>query len=373
MPTKRNWAGKQQNYDQNNGEYATGPAGSIPADADRDGMPHENELKVESRTMINENQSTNPDVLANKVEERKFKGFNQPLNVAKLDKRYENLMPEPPKNILNNLNEIKIVSKDGKEHSYADKDVQDYLDGVYEKAQKYGTFDDTLENGGMSEERVKYDEQEIQNEIERQAKSIGTPKYERKATFVLGLPASGKSYITDKLKVDDGAYEIDADLMKQHIPEFKKDVQMVSAVHEESSWMSKKMQDELISKGANMMLGKVGGDGNYNSILKMIDKLEKAGYEINVVGMDLDPRKALARNLKRFQDRLLLNDPKKPARIVSASQTANTQRTYLNTIQKLVNAKKVKNYAIFDADVNMGEEPRLVSKSKGYLEQKKDR
>ena len=93
------------------------------------------------------------------------------------------------------------------------------------------------------------------------------------------------------------------------------------------------------------------------------------GYEINVIAMDLEPDKALGRNLKRFQDRKLLNDPKKPARIVNPLQTAMTQRTYLNTLARLQNEGITKNYAIFDADVERGSDPKLISKSEGYLEE----
>lgn len=299
---------------------------------------------------------------------KKLSNFRKQIDVREFHEKYKQLKPRSAKDVIANLKNIKIVSKDGKEHSYADNDVKEYLKGVNEKAKLHETFDEAKENGGMIPERVKYDEEQIKEEIKSQAKALGKPKYEKKATFVLGLPASGKSFISNKLKAQDGAFEIDADLMKQRIPEFQKDVQMVSAVHEESSWMSKKMQDDLISQGANMIIGKVGGDDNYGSILKMANKLKEQGYKVNVIAMDLDGDKALARNLKRFQDRKLLNDPKKPARIVSASQTARTQRTYLNTLSKLYNTGIAENYAIYDADVNMGEEPKLVSKSKGYLE-----
>ena len=190
---------------------------------------------------------------------------NQPnqINVAKMDKRFEQLKPRKTSDIMNNLKSIKITSKDGVEHSYGDDDVKQYLDEVRRKAEQFETFDESQENGGMTPERVAYDDKQVQEEINSQAQKLGQPKYEKKATFVLGLPASGKSFITDKLKQNEGAFEIDADLMKQRIPEFQKDVQMVSAVHEESSWMSKKMQNELVSKGANMIIGKVGGDSNY--------------------------------------------------------------------------------------------------------------
>ena len=341
MPTKLNKAGEQQEYV---------PAGNGDASGE-----YGNESGSNRHF-----QSFGKKQLSN---------FRKQIDVREFNEKYKQLKPRSAEDVIANLKNIKIVSKDGKEHSYADNDVKEYLKGVSEKAKLYETFDETKENGGMSPERVNYDEQQIKEEIKSQAKALGQPKYEKKATFVLGLPASGKSYITNKLKAKEGAFEVDADLMKQRIPEFQKDVQMVSAVHEESSWMSKKMQDELISQGANMIIGKVGGDDNYGSILKMANKLKAQGYKVNVIAMDLDGDKALARNLKRFQDRKLLNDPKKPARIVSASQTARTQRTYLNTLSKLYNTGIAENYAIYDADVNMGEEPKLVSKSKGYLEE----
>lgn len=59
-------------------------------------------------------------------------------------------------------------------------------------------------------------------------------KKERKAIILIGLPASGKSSIADRLADEFGALILDSDYAKRKLPEFKDNPAGASLVHEES-------------------------------------------------------------------------------------------------------------------------------------------
>ena len=219
MPTKRNWAGEQQEYypagTSKGGEYSKG---SGENGAKFDGSPSPID-------------STIGEILTDKA------------SIYELPEEHQNLKPVGEQEFNKLKGSLKVVGKDGKTYSYNDKFIQDWENSVLDKWQKEETYkivededgNDISDNGGMSKERIAFDEKEIQNEIDKQEDALkesgSKPRYERKATFVFGLPAAGKSSLSEPLKKEMGAFEIDADLMKQHIPEFQNDPQMVSAVH----------------------------------------------------------------------------------------------------------------------------------------------
>ena len=336
MPTKLNKAGQQQEYV---------PAGNGDA----------------SGEYGNESGSNRHFQSFGK---KKLSNFRKPFQVSEMGEKYKNTKPiQSEDEFLKIKSSVKVTAKDGKEYSYDAPEIKSWTDAVKEKAEKFATFDESKENGGMSAERVAYDENEIKKEINKQTQALqkngSEPKYERKATFVFGLPAAGKSQLSDPLKNEMGAFEIDADLMKQHIPEFQNDPQMVSAVHEESSWMSKKMNKQLMDQGANLVIGKVGGEQNYNSILKMLNQLKERNYKIDIVVADKDLESALQANLGRFINRY--NDKenwaKKPPRIVNTNQHKVTQKTYLDTTADFYNKGLVEGFKIYD--LNSGK-PQLV-------------
>ena len=345
MPTKRNWAGNQQEYypagnGDKSGEYAAGSG--------HGGQVFNQPTKSPIDSTINDILTEKASINELPEEHQKTKTYDE----ASFNKLKDS---------------VKVVGKDGKTYSYNEGFIKDWVNGVQEKA-KHPTFNEEKGDfGGMSNERVNFDKQEIQNEINKQAESLkangSQPKYERKATFVFGLPAAGKSMLSEPLKNDMGAFEIDADLMKQHIPEFQDDPQMVSAVHEESSWMSKDMFNQLKDKGANLVIGKVGGEKNYNSILKMMTKLKEQGYEIDIQVAHKDLKKALEANLGRFINRYndKANWKKKPPRIVDTGQHKDTQKTYFDTAIRFFNEGYANGFKFIDVN---GKEPKVIKEKR---------
>lgn len=326
MPTKENSAGQQQPYDEK-GRFASMESGSTP-----------------------------------KLSKPIQKAFKNHFDPKSLGVDYEDLKPVSKENEQEFLSGIK-TTVNGKTHSYGDEAVKSYIAEVNDGYVNHGTWKDN------SPERQKLREKWKNDEIAKQ-RADRQIKKEKKATYVFGLPASGKSSISDPLKRRDGAFEIDADLIKQHIPEFDirqgGTVKNTGAVHEESSTLSKQMQSEVMADGSNLVIGKVGG--NYEGIKKKIEELKAKGYSVDIVCVDMPPEVALERNLTRYFERLEKNDPNKPARVVNPAEALAVQREYLNTMSKLIDDGLVDNYAVYDNNVARGEHPKLLAKSDDFEE-----
>jgi len=120
---------------------------------------------------------------------------------------------------------------------------------------------------------------------------------ERKATIVLGPPASGKSRIAEEIQTTDQAIIIDADDVKKTLSEYEGGIG-ANAVHEESSDIMLEVLDAAMAAGDNLVLPKVGFRSS--SIAKMIGLLKKKGYSVNVLSMKVDYPEAFRRMIRRF-------------------------------------------------------------------------
>ena len=131
---------------------------------------------------------------------------------------------------------------------------------------------------------------------------------QRKAFYVMGLPASGKSSICGALCDMFGAFLLDSDLVKRKLPEFSQK-SGATLVHKESSIITmggdfngvkfNSIMDDCFLNGYNICLPKIG------SVLKDIVKLFKilrvCGYSIYVILVSLDRKKATQRAFKRYE------------------------------------------------------------------------
>lgn len=120
---------------------------------------------------------------------------------------------------------------------------------------------------------------------------------ERKATIVIGPPAAGKSTIANSIAIRRRAAIPDVDDAKTVIPEFRGGIG-ANAVHEESSILGGEVLDQLVRSGDNLVIPKVGH--KLSNMEKLRQQLEAAGYEVDLVLMDVDPDVALGRMLRRF-------------------------------------------------------------------------
>lgn len=202
-------------------------------------------------------------------------------------------------------------------------------------------------------EREAFREQSIENEIKKQLNE-GEKRYDRKATIILGLPASGKSTLAKYLKADGGSFEIDSDFFTEIIPEFVENPSRISEVHREAGYMSKKMMNKIAKEGGNMIIGKVGGGYDNKYLISFLDDLQKNGYSIDLVYNDIPLEEGIRRNEERHR--------KGNPRFVPASVSIIADATAFDNFGKLINHPAVVSGSIYSNDVPMGQSPRFIRK-----------
>ncbi len=127
------------------------------------------------------------------------------------------------------------------------------------------------------------------------------------AYIIIGLPASGKSTIANKIADHYGACIIDSDYAKRKFPEFEI-AQGASIVHDESSLVTNggdrnfaeepSVYEFMMTSMANMVIPKIGYD--CKSICGIRDGLIAKGYSVSLVLVHVDRQKSTARALDRF-------------------------------------------------------------------------
>lgn len=133
------------------------------------------------------------------------------------------------------------------------------------------------------------------------AKELGIERFEiaaeRKAVIVIGPPAAGKSTIANQVAVRMRAAIPDPDEAKKIMPEYDGGIGS-NATHEESSFLTRYVMEELMDAGENMVIPKVGGSAK--SIERLGADLKEAGYTVDVMLMDVEPAEAFRRMIGRF-------------------------------------------------------------------------
>lgn len=138
-------------------------------------------------------------------------------------------------------------------------------------------------------------------------KPLSGVKSQRKAFYIMGLPASGKSSICGSICDLYGAFLLDSDLIKRKLPEFKRK-KGASLVHEESSVMTmggmidNQPFDSLFKQcyysGYNICIPKIGS--KIMDITRLFYLLRFCGYSIYVVLVSLERDIATRRAFNRF-------------------------------------------------------------------------
>lgn len=137
-------------------------------------------------------------------------------------------------------------------------------------------------------------------------KDIENRKHDRDATIVLGLPASGKSYnLADPIVKEKGALEVDPDLAKSQLPEYNNGLG-ASAVHEESSMITRDVMAQALSNGDNIVWPRVDSP---EKVVQDLKNLKKLGYKVHIKMMDVDPAEAQKSAIKRFIETNRYLDP----------------------------------------------------------------
>jgi len=130
-----------------------------------------------------------------------------------------------------------------------------------------------------------------------------TAKCEKKAFYVIGPPASGKSTISSIIADVYGAYVVDSDFAKRKLPEYTNQIGSASLVHDESSHLVFDTKiDSLMSRcfehGNNIVVPKIGD--NIDGILRFAKNINTIGYKVYLISIDLDRQKATQRAYNRY-------------------------------------------------------------------------
>lgn len=186
-------------------------------------------------------------------------------------------------------------------------------------------------------------------------------KTERNAFIVIGLPASGKSGISNKIADHYGAIILDSDYAKRKLPEFSALPFGATLVHEESDKIIfgdnnrtsfKSLFDYCRETGSNIVLPKIGS--NTNGILTLIDILKKSNYFVHLTLVELDRLKATQRALSRF------NETKRyvPLGLIFDTYANNPTVTFYKIITH--NHTLLESYGSINTDVKIGTDPKKI-------------
>jgi len=127
------------------------------------------------------------------------------------------------------------------------------------------------------------------------------------ATLVMGPPASGKSGIANPIAIKYESTIIDPDEVKKVLPEYGTGTG-ANAVHNESKAINNLVEDVAMDNGDNVLIPTVGG--NIDKLRQQIKKYQGAGYEVNVVLVDVPNEVALLRMYRRMARTGRLINPK---------------------------------------------------------------
>jgi hypothetical protein len=192
---------------------------------------------------------------------------------------------------------------------------------------------------------------------------------EKRAIFVVGGPASGKSGIAARIADHFGAIVIDPDIAKWKLPEFSGG-RGAALVHEESTRIVLKSNGDFLTvferctdSGHNMVLSVVGD--KINKVLDLRDGLiQDRGYACDLVLVSLNRRAATIRALLRYgeQGRYV------PLSYIHDEVGHEPILTYYRTRGTRISGKnKWSEHAAYSSDVPPGQFPRLVCSSKGWI------
>ena len=124
----------------------------------------------------------------------------------------------------------------------------------------------------------------------------GSEGKDRIAVIVTGVPAAGKSTLTNEIKNIIKGMVVDSDDFKKVIPQYKNGIGN-SSVHDESKELFKKMLKKTISNNDNIIIPTLGR--NEEPLVKIINSLKSKGYGIAMIRVDVPLTVAELRNIKR--------------------------------------------------------------------------
>lgn len=184
---------------------------------------------------------------------------------------------------------------------------------------------------------------------------------EKQAYIVIGLPASGKSGISNKIADEFGAIILDSDYAKRKLPEFNSLPFGATLVHEESTEIIfgteevngfKSLLYVASDYDINVVIPKIGN--NPKGISDLVDILESLHYGCHLILVDLDRKKATQRALHRFNE----TQRYVPLGLIFDSYSNNPTITYYTLKRDF--AEKFVSFGAISTDVPKGRKPKVL-------------
>ena len=196
-------------------------------------------------------------------------------------------------------------------------------------------------------------------------KFLSTGKAIAKPTFVMsgGGPASGKGFMLKKTGLDKpGKVVIDADEIKKLLPEYAKaqtkggaaQQKAAGVVHEESSYLAKRIMAEASKRRFDVVLDGTGDNG-IKSLNKKVQKMRDQGYRVEAKYVSADTDLAAQRNWDRFL---------KTGRLPPESMLRNVHADVSRTLPKAIEDGIFDSVELFDTNVS-GQLRKVVSQKNG--------
>lgn len=242
---------------------------------------------------------------------------------------------------------------------YLDNGVLMNLDPVIKAEERKGDAGSLWVEGTEMTPEVQADVSKV---YAKYTSSIGSKQKGKKASLIMGLPASGKSTaIADRLVKQQGAFLADSDEVKKlFVPDVlgeDKDYYQrgngANYIHDASSYINAEALKVLTKDGTNIVLPIVGK--SESSVQKYYDIFKNAGYDMSFYMVELPKKKAIGRSFGRFV---------KEGRYVSLDYLDKIDVTAIEAnFDKFKKMEGVSYYERLNNDVAFGEAPRSIESS----------
>jgi len=192
------------------------------------------------------------------------------------------------------------------------------------------------------------DRQKLHDKIVDDILKENNPKPQKNPDFFMtgGGSASGKSIMLKKSPLPKGTVVIDSDEIKKRLPEFvemqKKGGKAAKAaagyVHEESSYLSKRLMRESAQRRYHTMLDGTG-DNSLKSLEGKIKQMSERGMKVKAKYATADIETALERNYQRFL---------KTKRLVPATYVRDVHRNVSKVVPDALQAGIFDDFELYD-------------------------
>lgn len=178
--------------------------------------------------------------------------------------------------------QAKIDARSGESLQLSDEQIKEYSKRLLDKEHGSAVLG---ENGKI---RKRNGEEDFSGEVAR----------ERKALFVIGRPAGGKSSVyANPLSAQYKARIIDSDVVKPWLDGYEGG-DGAGYVQEASDAVARAALENAITNGDNIVIPKIGGE----SIIKMAAELRQAGYDVELYYNEVSEASSIMRAMARFAE-----------------------------------------------------------------------